>query len=84
MCVGGYRLTDFAHVKTHRGMTEESFLCLKSYGNTIVMNFFRHIFFSPTDPFIFGRTYQKYLWYDQISFYIILWKQESFRVLKLI
>ena len=45
MCVGGYRLTDFAHVKTHRGMSEESFLCLKSYGNTIVMNFFKHIFF---------------------------------------
>ena len=66
-------------------MTEEFFLCQKSYGNTIRMIFFyTHENFSVTGPGIFGRTDQKKIQYDQRPTHMIFWKQANFCESKLL
>ena len=60
-------------------MTEEFFLCQKSYGNTTRFNFFyTQFFFSLRVSGQFGHTNQKKNRYDQRPSKMILWKRWNF------
>ena len=66
-------------------MTEEFFLCQKSYGNTTrLKNFDRQKKISVSGSGRFRRTNQKSLRYDQRPPYMIFWKQGNFCESKLL